>query len=97
MKYIPRDGITLLKIQGVYMLAATAEIRKDCRYIREINSTGAYIWEKLTEGMNEEAIAQDIKENFQIDPEVDVRSDVRTYIGALHEAGYLISEGEQDE
>lgn len=91
MKYRPREGIVLLEIQGVHLLAATADDRKYCRFVREINETAAFIWNQLSKGMSVSEIEDVIKEQFNIDDDIDVKTDIDKYITCLIDLGYLVS------
>ena len=91
MNYKAREGIVLLEIQGVFILAATAEARENCRFVRKINETGAFIWKQISKAMSVREIEDAVRNQFSIDDEINIKTDIENYISCLIEQGYLIS------
>lgn len=91
MKYKPREGIVLLEIQGVNLLAATADARKHCRFVRKISETAAFIWNQISKGLCDSEIEDAVKEQFYIVEEVDIKKDIENLISKLIEQGYLVT------
>ena len=84
-----REGIVLKKICGEWLLIAVGEAADHCMYVRQINDTLAFYWQKLEQGMSEEEIVRAAQEEY--DAPVDViRTDLKRLIRDLYKKQYLI-------
>lgn len=54
----------------------------------KLNSVGAFLWEKLSEGIDEEALIHAVTETYEIDQET-ASGDVKAFIEKLEKNGIL--------
>ncbi len=92
-----RPGIVLIELFDVYMLVSVREAKKHCRYILEINSTAAFLWELLRKGISYEEILASFMERYDIEDSERLAEDICMYIRQLGEKGYLLTNGTTEE
>lgn len=89
-----RPGVELLEIHGAYLLVADKAARKArCRYVRQINETGAFIWRLLAAGGSPEEAAAAIRREYDAD-DVDITAEVEAFIALLAKRRYLVPDTE---
>lgn len=86
-----REGIVLKNICGEWLLIAVGEAANHCMYVRQINDTLAFYWQKLELGMSEEEIVRAAQEEYDA-PEDMIRADLKGLIKDLYKKQYLIRE-----
>lgn len=86
---ITRKGVLLTSIAGEYALIAAAHLRKEVPYVMTLNETGAFCWQLLTEGSDEDSLTKAILEEFEVEDENLVRNDVHALLTQLRERHYL--------
>lgn len=80
-----KDGFLLREVAGNYVVIAVGEDAVNFNSIITVNEIGAYIWNKINEGKNEEAIADDIIGEYSIDRNTALK-DIGEFINQLREA-----------
>lgn len=85
-----RTGVVLVELRDNYLLVATKEARKNCRYICRINSTGAFLWDMLKKGFSCEDIMAGFSEKYEIDDTDTLVKDIQKCIEQLKEKGYIL-------
>lgn len=88
-----REGILLKNICGAWLLIATGEAAEHCMYVREINDSLAFYWQKIAEGKAKEEIIQETLDRFDVSEEL-ARKDLDLLIEQLYSMNYLIREEE---
>lgn len=83
-----KDGFLLREVAGNYVVIAVGEDAVNFNSIITVNEIGAYIWNKINEGKNEEAIADDIIGEYSIDRDTALK-DSGEFINQLREAGII--------
>lgn len=91
MKYQIRAGVVLKKVAGEYLLLATMEASQYCPYVYQVNETAAFFWYLLERQLVEDEMVTEIAAEYEV-PEEAARQDLRKFIQALHQQGYLIQE-----
>ncbi len=83
-----KDGFLLREVAGNYVVIAVGEDAVNFNSIITVNEIGAYIWNKINEGKNEEAIADDIIGEYSIDRDTALK-DIGEFANQLREAGII--------
>ena len=83
-----KDGFLLREVAGNYVVIAVGEDAVNFNSIITVNEIGAYIWNKINEGKNEEAIADDIIGEYSIDRKTALK-DIGEFANQLREAGII--------
>ena len=84
-----RKGVLLINICDQYVLVAGKEARKYCRYITELNDTGAFIWKQIEQCKNVVQIIAEIQKEFDVDDDEEIKKYVFSFIRQLKDNGYL--------
>lgn len=87
-----RDGIALLEIQGVWILAADETARQYCRLARVLNDSGALICNEILQNHSIDSIIHKMSENFDEDDHEKLADEIRNFIEELRKLNYLISD-----
>lgn len=90
--YRIRDGIVLLKIQDEYYLSAAASARNYCPLIRQINHTGALIFDEIFKGKEINHIVKLLCKKYEADDHQQIRNDIDAFLDQLILQHYLIAE-----
>ena len=83
------DGIHLKKICGEYFLIADRRMQKRCPVISQINETAARIFELLGSGASVQETAEQITQEYDIDPSL-AEADTKRLCRELVDNGFLI-------
>lgn len=89
--YRANPGVVLIELKGIFLLVATKEARKHCRYVCPVNSTAAYLWEMIEKGRSYEDILAGFMEKYEIDDVANLEKDIQRCIGQLEKRGYIYS------
>ena len=93
MTYHVRDGILLRNVCDVWLLIAYGEAADHCLYVREVNDSLAWYWERFAREEPLEAIVNEAAEVFDA-PEGLIKRDVLSLFKDLCRMGYLIPKAE---
>lgn len=92
VKYRTHPGVTLEQAAGRFFLVAFGDAGKELPYLREINETGAYYWELLSAGLDENGVLKEAEEAYGM-PRVVLEKGLQAYICDLKTNGYLLEDG----
>ena len=88
MNYEVRDGILLRNICGEWLLIAVGEASKHCLYVRQINDTLAWYWQRIAKGSNTKEIIDEAEACFDA-PRKQIEKDLKDLMIQLCAMGYL--------
>ena len=75
-----KNGFLLRKVSDVYVVVAVGDVSKDFNGIITLNSTGAFLWEKLAEGCEgKESLVNALLEEYDVEKAV-AEKDVDAFI-----------------
>ena len=84
-----KDGFVVEKVGGNYLAVAVGDRAEEINALIKMNSTGAYLWELLSEKDLTEAEAADtMAKEYGIDLEI-ARRDVTAFTAKLRASGLL--------
>ena len=92
--YRCRSGIILVKICGQYLLVAAKEARDISPYARQLNETGALIWQSLSQGISLDDLADQLYEEYDIPNKELAKQEISAFIEIMAENHYLIIQNE---
>ena len=92
MAYKIRDGVTLVLIQGVYLIVSTSKCWDESPFITKTNEMGALIYNELKNQKEVSEIIQLILEEYDIEKQSQIEHDVNQFIQNMIESKYLIQE-----
>lgn len=83
-----KDGFVLRQVAGQGVVIATGEASKEFSGMVKLNGTSSFIWEKIAEGLDEDAIAKALTAEYDATPE-KAASDVAAFVAKMRENGFL--------
>lgn len=84
-----KSGFLLRKVSEAYVVVAVGDAAKDFNGIITLNSTSAFLWEKLIENCDsKEALVNALLEEYDVEKSVAEKG-VDTFIERLREVGAL--------
>lgn len=83
-----KDGFVLRQVAGQGVVIATGEASKEFSGMVKLNGTGSFIWERVAEGLDEDAIAKALVAEYDVTPE-KAASDVAAFAAKMRENGFL--------
>lgn len=83
-----KNGFVLREIAGQCVVIALGSASKDFNGMIKLNSTGRFIWEKLSVGAQLDDIVADMMSEYDIDADT-ARRDVESFIEKLRGANIL--------
>lgn len=84
-----KSGFMLRSIAGCKVVVTVGRRTLDFNGIINLNDTGAFLWERLAKGADEDSLVKDILENFTEVDEPTARQSVRDFVKTLRDAGCL--------
>ena len=57
-RYVTRPGVVLTSICDEYMLLAAKAAREHCPYMTQLNESSAFLWRRLEQGADPDALEQ---------------------------------------
>ena len=82
-----KEGYILRQIAGEYVVIPSGE-DLDLNLMITLNETGSFLWERLTEGAEEEDLVKALLAEYDVD-EVRARKSVAAFIANLKEHDFL--------
>lgn len=80
-----KDGFMLRRVAGSYVVVAYGERAVDFNGMITLNDTGAFLWEKLSQGLSRDEAVREMLEVYDID-EKTAQNDVDGFIKKLEDA-----------
>lgn len=81
-----KSGFMLRSIAGCKIVVSVGKRTLDFNGIINLNDTGAFLWEMLENGADEDALVAGILENYTDVDEPTARKSVREFVQTLREA-----------
>lgn len=83
-----REGFVLREIGGNHVVVAVGEAVKVFNGMIQLNETGAFLWEKLSKGIEIDVLIDDMTKEFNVEKDV-AEKDVKEFIESLKEANLI--------
>ena len=83
-----KDGFILREVAGSYIVVAVGDRAKDFNGIINLNETGAFLWERLSKGADENQLKDALLAEYDVD-ENTAAADIKNFVSKLEEAGLL--------
>ena len=85
-----KKGFVIQKVGGSYLACATGRLAAEFSAIVKLNSTGVFLWNKISEveDISRDALVEEFRQAFDIEISV-AQSDVDGFIRTLSENGIL--------
>lgn len=83
-----KDGFVLRQVAGQGVVIATGEASKQFSGMVKLNETGSFIWERVAEGLYEDAIAKALVLEYDVTPE-KAAADVDAFVSQMRDNGFL--------
>ncbi len=84
-----KDGFYLTEIGTDYVvIASTPEAKKLFGGMLRLNTTGAFLWNKLVEGATEDQLAEALSAEYSVSQSVAV-VDTADFISTIRQAGFI--------
>lgn len=84
-----KSGFMMRSIAGCKVVVSVGKRSLDFNGIINLNDTGAFLWERLEQGADEDQLTAAILENYTEVDEATARQSVKDFVGTLREAGCL--------
>lgn len=81
-----RDGFLLRNIAGNYVVVPIGKENIDFNGMLTLNGTGAFLFEKLQKGIEEEALVKELMDEFDVS-EGTAKEDVKLFIQKVEKEG----------
>ena len=89
--YKMTEGIVLTRVGGEYVLVATRPAWDRCPNIKSISPLFSAFWQRMSDGLDEEMIIQEIIQKTKIKESV-LRERLSTFCDEMKKDGYLYEE-----
>ncbi len=84
-----KSGLILREVADNYIVVAVGERVKDFNGIINLNSTGAFLWNILAQGADENELVKRLLAEYEVDEET-ARRDVDAFVAKIKEAKLVI-------
>lgn len=78
----------LREVAGNYVVVAVGEASKNFNGVINLNESGAFLWKKLADGIEEAELIKELLNEYEVSEEI-ANNDVKTFIKKLKEADIL--------
>ena len=82
-----KKGLILRKIADTYVIVAVGDAARNFNGMITLNETGAFLWEGICAGDDEQALVQKLMQNYEID-EQTAKNDVAAFVKKVTDAGF---------
>ena len=82
-----KKGFILRKIADTYVIVAVGDAARDFNGMITLNETGAFLWEGICAGDDEQTLVQKLMQNYEID-EQTAKKDVAAFVKKVTDAGF---------
>ncbi|MBE6911965.1 MAG: PqqD family protein [Ruminococcaceae bacterium] len=83
-----KEGFVLRRVLDEAIVIATGEMSKNFHGMVKLNDSGADIWEWISEGNDEKAVAKKLSEKYELSEEKAI-ADTKAMISQMSDAGLL--------
>lgn len=83
-----KEGFVLRKVAGQSVVIATGEASKQFSGMIKLNETGSFIWQKVAEGLGEQAVVDALVSEYDVDRD-QATADVAEFVSRMRENGFL--------
>lgn len=83
-----KKGFMLREVVGNYVVVAVGEASKNFNGVINLNESGAFLWKKLADGIEEAELIKELLNEYEVSEEI-ANNDVKTFIKKLKEADIL--------
>lgn len=83
-----KSGFIVRSVGGNRMVVATGERSKQFGGMIRLNDSGSFLWEKLSQETDKQALVSALLEEYDVDASV-AEADVEQFLKILREAGVL--------
>ncbi len=83
-----KKGFMLREVAGNYVVVAVGEASKNFNGVINLNESGAFLWKKLADGIEEAELIKELLNEYEVSEEI-ANNDVKTFIKKLKEADIL--------
>lgn len=83
-----KEGFMLRRLGEQYVVVALGKAAEDFRGIIRLNQSGAFLWERLTEGSTLEELAKALEERYGVSEE-SAAEDAAEFLATLRGVGLL--------
>ena len=77
-----KQGFMLREVAGNYVVVAIGEASKNFNGVINLNESGAFLWEKLAEGISKEDLLKALLDEYDVPEAIAVR-DIDNFISKL--------------
>ena len=89
-RYKTRSGVVLTTVADQHILVAAKSVRELCPYVMRINDTAAFCWKVLEQGTDFETLCQKILEEYDVENQKQMKTDLEMLLDQLVQKNYLI-------
>lgn len=84
-----KNGFLLRKVSEAFVVVAVGDVAKEFNGIITLNSTGAFLWEKLSQGCDgKEVLVDALLEEYDVEKSI-AEKDVNAFIERIKSVGAL--------
>lgn len=83
-----KKGFMLREVAGNYVVVAVGEASKNFNGVINLNESGAFLWKKLADGIEEAELIKELLNEYEVSEEI-ANNDVKTFIKKLKEVDIL--------
>lgn len=83
-----KKGFMLREVAGNYVVVAVGEASKNFNGVINLNESGAFLWKKLADGIEESELVKELLNEYEVSEEI-ANNDVKTFVKKLKEADIL--------
>lgn len=84
-----REGFILKEIAGSYVVVPVGQDLVDFSSMITLNETGAFLWEKLCDGIEAEELCNEVVNEYQGVTKEEALSDIEEFVKVLKEKNIL--------
>ena len=83
-----KEGFVLRTVDGMHIVVAVGKAAAQFNGMITLNETGAFLWQQLEAGCNEDALIAAMCAAFEVDADT-ARQDVHAFVQTARQAGLL--------
>lgn len=91
MKYNLLSGVAMVPVCDVNLLVATKDAMKKVPAVKELNETGAFVWQMLKQDKELDEMIDLTAKEYEISAE-EAKEGLLDFIESLSKAGYITTE-----